>query len=80
MKRLKGTFADRRGDFSLGVSGLVLWFAVGLAIHLDQVSVYYSPLGRVGQPKDIADVAAFSASDDARSITGEIILASGSLG
>jgi 3-oxoacyl-[acyl-carrier protein] reductase len=36
-----------------------------------------TPLGRVGQPDDIADVAVFLASDDARWLTGEILLASG---
>jgi len=36
-----------------------------------------TPLGRVGQPNDIADVAVFLASDDARWLTGEILLASG---
>lgn len=36
-----------------------------------------TPLGRLGQPNDIADVAVFLASDDARWLTGEILLASG---
>ena len=36
-----------------------------------------TPLGRVGQPEDIARVAVFLASDDARWVTGEIILANG---
>jgi 3-oxoacyl-[acyl-carrier protein] reductase len=36
-----------------------------------------TPLGRVGQPDDIADVAVFLASDDSRWLTGEILLASG---
>jgi len=35
------------------------------------------PLGRVGQPDDIAAVATFLASEDARWLTGEIIYASG---
>src|SRR6185369_2266297 len=35
-----------------------------------------TPLGRTGQPSDIAPVAVFLASDDARWITGELILAS----
>jgi 3-oxoacyl-[acyl-carrier protein] reductase len=38
-----------------------------------------TPLGRTGQPSDIAPVAVFLASDDARWITGELILASGGL-
>ena len=36
-----------------------------------------TPLGRIGQPDDIAPVAVFLASDDSRWLTGEIILASG---
>jgi 3-oxoacyl-[acyl-carrier protein] reductase len=38
-----------------------------------------TPLGRLGQPEDIADVVAFLVSDDARWITGEIIAANGGL-
>lgn len=38
-----------------------------------------TPLGRIGQPADIADVAVFLASDDARWLTGERISASGGL-
>jgi len=36
-----------------------------------------TPLGRIGQPDDIADVAVFLASEDSRWLTGEILLASG---
>ena len=36
-----------------------------------------TPLGRLGQPEDIAKVAVFLASDDARWLTGERITASG---
>ncbi len=36
-----------------------------------------TPLGRVGQPKDIATIAAFLASEDAGWLTGQIILAGG---
>ncbi|HEY0245459.1 MAG TPA: glucose 1-dehydrogenase [Mucilaginibacter sp.] len=36
-----------------------------------------TPLGRIGQPDDIAGVAVFLASEDARWLTGEILLASG---
>ncbi len=34
-------------------------------------------LGRIGKPQDIADVVAFMASDDARWITGQLIIANG---
>jgi 3-oxoacyl-[acyl-carrier protein] reductase len=36
-----------------------------------------TPLGRLGQPEDIARVAVFLASDDAGWLTGEIIFANG---
>jgi 3-oxoacyl-[acyl-carrier protein] reductase len=38
-----------------------------------------TPLGRIGKPDDIADVVAFLASDDARWMTGEVLLAAGGL-
>jgi 3-oxoacyl-[acyl-carrier protein] reductase len=41
--------------------------------------VAQTPLGRVGQPQDIADVAVFLASDDARWLTGEHLVAGGGL-
>jgi 3-oxoacyl-[acyl-carrier protein] reductase len=37
------------------------------------------PLGRVGQPDDIAPVAVFLASDGARRVTGEALFVSGGL-
>jgi 3-oxoacyl-[acyl-carrier protein] reductase len=42
-------------------------------------AVAQTPLGRIGHPDDIADVAVFLASNDARWLTGEIILASGGM-
>jgi 3-oxoacyl-[acyl-carrier protein] reductase len=39
--------------------------------------IAHTPLGRFGQPDDIARVAVFLASDDAGWLTGEIIFASG---
>ena len=38
-----------------------------------------APLGRTGQPSDIADVAVFLASNDSRWLTGEQLVASGGL-
>ncbi|MEI9898012.1 MAG: glucose 1-dehydrogenase [Chthoniobacter sp.] len=38
-----------------------------------------TPLGRTGQPDDIADIAVFLASEDSRWLTGEIQFASGGL-
>lgn len=45
----------------------------------EQTIVAQTPLGRTGQPEDIADVAVFLASDDARWVTGEKLLVSGGL-
>ena len=41
--------------------------------------VAQTPLGRVGQPDDIASIAVFLASDDSRWLTGEQVLAGGGL-
>jgi 3-oxoacyl-[acyl-carrier protein] reductase len=38
-----------------------------------------TPLGRVGQPEDIASIAVFLASDDSAWLTGEQVLAGGGL-
>lgn len=38
-----------------------------------QAVASYTPLGRVGMPRDIADVVAFLASDDARWVNGQVI-------
>ena len=45
----------------------------------EKAAVAQTPLGRVGQPQDIATVVAFLASDDAGWITGERLFASGGL-
>ncbi|HEX3445191.1 MAG TPA: glucose 1-dehydrogenase [Chthoniobacterales bacterium] len=42
-------------------------------------AVAQTPLGRIGRPDDIADVAVFLASNGARWLTGEIILATGGM-
>ena len=46
---------------------------------LEKSLVSQTPLGRVGQPGDIASVAVFLASDDSGWVTGEQILAGGGL-
>ncbi len=53
-------------EHSLGEEGLVQ-------------AASFIPLGRVGEPEDIADVALFLASDAARYITGQIITVDGGL-
>ncbi|WP_420992091.1 glucose 1-dehydrogenase [Cupriavidus sp. 30B13] len=50
-----------------------------LASEFEAGIVAQTPLGRLGQPQDIADVVAFVASDDARWLTGEKIIAGGGL-
>ncbi|RZK90237.1 MAG: SDR family oxidoreductase, partial [Hymenobacter sp.] len=46
---------------------------------LEQQLVSLTPLGRVGQPDDIADVVAFLASEEARWVTGALLAAGGGL-
>ncbi|RFM34073.1 SDR family NAD(P)-dependent oxidoreductase [Chitinophaga silvisoli] len=45
----------------------------------EQQLVARTPLGRIGQPEDIAKAAVFLASDDSAWITGELISASGGI-
>jgi 3-oxoacyl-[acyl-carrier protein] reductase len=45
----------------------------------DKATVAQTPLGRVGQPEDIAGVVTFLASDDAGWLTGEQLLTGGGL-
>ena len=44
-----------------------------------QALVAKTPLGRMGQPADVADVVAFLASEDARWVTGQVLGVSGGL-
>jgi 3-oxoacyl-[acyl-carrier protein] reductase len=46
---------------------------------LEKGFVAQTPLGRIGQPGDIAAVAVFLASDDSGWLTGELLLATGGL-
>jgi 3-oxoacyl-[acyl-carrier protein] reductase len=50
-----------------------------LASEFEAGIIAQTPLGRLGQPQDIADVVAFVASQDARWLTGERISAGGGL-
>lgn len=51
--------------------------ASGIEDAFTQSTIPRTPLGRVGQPEDIAKVALFLASDDSGWITGETVLAGG---
>jgi 3-oxoacyl-[acyl-carrier protein] reductase len=53
-------------EHSLGLQGL-------------EEAARFIPMGRVGEPEDIADVAVFLASDAARYITGQTIVVDGGL-
>jgi len=46
---------------------------------LEAFAISQTPLGRVGQPNDIASAVVFLASDDAKWLTGEHIVASGGM-
>ena len=50
-----------------------------LGSDFEKSTVAQTPLGRLGQPDDIASVAVFLASDDSKWLTGELILAGGGL-
>jgi 3-oxoacyl-[acyl-carrier protein] reductase len=58
---------ETEGSISAGI--------IGSDFHHE--AVRSTPLGRIGQPDDIADIAVFLASDDSRWLTGELLLAGG---
>jgi 3-oxoacyl-[acyl-carrier protein] reductase len=60
---------ETEGFHTLGVSGS----------DFEQQMIVQTPLGRIGQPQDIAPVAAFLASADSGWITGEILQVAGGL-
>ncbi len=47
--------------------------------EMESMMVSQTPLSRLGQPDDIADVVTFLASDDARWVTGSLLQAAGGL-
>jgi 3-oxoacyl-[acyl-carrier protein] reductase len=61
---------DTEGTHAMGVIGS----------DSEKQYVALTPLGRTGQPDDIAPVAVFLASDDSRWVTGETLAVSGGLG
>ncbi len=80
---LANELAPRRIRVNVVSPGLVMTegtHAAGVVgSDMEAGMVAQTPLGRVGQPDDIAGVVAFLASDDARWVTGEEITASGGL-
>ena len=62
-------FVETEGVHALGILGT----------DFEKQAIADTPLGRIGQPRDIAPVAAFLASAESEWLTGEIVLASGGL-
>ena len=60
---------ETEGTHSAGVVGS----------DFEKALIQQTPLGRVGQPDDIASVVTFLASNDARWVTGELIIVGGGL-
>jgi 3-oxoacyl-[acyl-carrier protein] reductase len=60
---------ETEGTHSAGVIGS----------DFEKVLIQQTPLARAGQPDDIAGVVTFLASEDAKWLTGEVIIASGGL-
>ncbi|WP_454689888.1 glucose 1-dehydrogenase [Achromobacter aloeverae] len=62
-------YTETEGTHSSGITGS----------EMESQMVAQTPLGRGGKPQDIADVAAFLASDDARWVTADNLHATGGL-
>ena len=62
-------YVETEGTHSAGVSGS----------DFEKALIQQTPLGRAGQPDDIASVVTFLASEDAKWLTGELIIAGGGL-
>ncbi|PLR47513.1 3-oxoacyl-ACP reductase [Chimaeribacter arupi] len=62
-------YTETEGTHTAGITGS----------DMEKNLVTLTPLGRGGKPEDIADIAVFLASSDARWLTGERLVASGGL-
>jgi 3-oxoacyl-[acyl-carrier protein] reductase len=67
---IKPGLIDTEGTRAMGVIGN----------DFEKQTVAQTPLGRTGQPDDIAPVAVFLASDESRWVTGDTLEVSGGLG
>jgi 3-oxoacyl-[acyl-carrier protein] reductase len=67
---IKPGLIDTQGTHAAGVIGN----------DLEEQTVTQTPLGRTGQPDDIAPVAVFLASDESRWFTGDTLAVSGGIG
>jgi 3-oxoacyl-[acyl-carrier protein] reductase len=75
-RKIRVNSVNPGATFSEGTKAAGLY---GVGSELEKQLVAMTPLGRMGTPEDIAKVVAFLASDDARWLTGEVLLASGGL-
>jgi 3-oxoacyl-[acyl-carrier protein] reductase len=76
--------ANELGPRGVTVNALLLGtietdMLAGATPQLIQALVARTPLGRMGQPADVADVVAFLASEDGRWVTGQVVGVSGGL-
>jgi 3-oxoacyl-[acyl-carrier protein] reductase len=74
--------ANELGPRGVTVNALLLGtidtdMLAGATPQLVQALVAKTPLGRIGQPADVADVVAFLASEDGRWVTGQVLGVSG---
>ena len=67
---IKPGLVDTEGTHAMGVIGN----------DYEKQTVAQTPLGRTGQPDDIAPVAVFLASDESRWVTGDTLAVSGGVG
>ena len=85
LNSITAVLAKELGPRRIRVNGVSPGFVVTEGTHtagvvgseMEAGLVAQTPLGRAGQPDDIAGVVAFLASEDARWVTGEDIVASG---
>jgi 3-oxoacyl-[acyl-carrier protein] reductase len=82
---ITGVLAKELGPRKIRVNGInpglveTEGSGAGLTSNFQQQIIAQTPLGRAGRPDDIAALAVFLASDDARWLTGEKLLATGGL-
>ena len=61
---------------------ITVFFELGMIFflfQLKQMMLFQIPLGRFGEPEEIAEVAAFLASDKSRYVTGSVLNVNGGL-
>ncbi|MEX3934125.1 SDR family NAD(P)-dependent oxidoreductase [Paraburkholderia phymatum] len=84
---ITGVLARELGPKKIRVNAINPGFVVTEGTHdagivgsdFEAMALSQTPLGRAGQPDDIASIAVFLASDDSRWLTGEHLIASGGM-